>query len=210
MTTRSRAKIFRLFDLPQELQDHIYALAMQSPQPHDLSKVKLPVLLATSRHIRALATPTFFATGSFICSIRSSWCAIFRHWHTTNHLRYDQTGDFNLSAILPGGDPHATVQQLPEESVRLHHLTLRIGCCCCTPMNLLGKVQIHVEGRKRTCTLEHQKYTDVPTQVSVALMFGSIERMVEKIGHREMFNGLTIQDVKDLARCLRHDVQEGT
>ncbi|KAK5717523.1 hypothetical protein LTR17_016057 [Elasticomyces elasticus] len=67
---------FRLFDLPPELRECIYAYAMRLNVPRHLAHFRVPSLAMVSKQVRAEALPIFFSQGLFLGFVLSNYTSL--------------------------------------------------------------------------------------------------------------------------------------
>lgn len=121
------------------------------------------------------------------------------HLHNSRYLGYEDTGTIDLSPLLLGGKAG-----LPEEAIRFRKIDLCINCACCLEAWKIASVTMRVKGRKPL--VEQQTERKEPkTRAALMSMFAKVEIVAKRIADREVFNGYSVDDVVELAKCFRND-----
>lgn len=205
MITRSRVREFRLLDLPPEIRNRVYSFAVSSQEPLSLAKVKLAPEMSLSRQLRSETLPILFATNTFTSTIRSNWCVYNAHFHGTEHVNYKKTGSVELSPLLAGSRRAVRgLNKLPDQIVRFQHLHFRIDCCCCADAKEIGSLNLSIAKHKVAVDWKVNTIDDLITEASLMVMFLEVKMLAERIQRRPMFNGFTVEDVKEVASCFRY------
>lgn len=173
----------------------------------NLANLKLQPALSLCRQLRTEALPIFFAVNTFSTSLRSNWCVKHHHFHDPRHGCHDEIGYAELSPLLSESDGaiHGMVS-LPDQIIRLRRLQLRINCCRCDDAKEIGSLDLYIEGHKAFVGTAATSTIKTPTIISLGIMFMKVKMLVEQMGKREIFNGFTVQDIRDVAWCFRQNV----
>ena len=203
MITRSKAGMFRLLDLPPEIRNRIYSHTV-AQDSMSLEKIKLPPVLSVCRQIRTEALPIFFSTNTFTCSVRSNWCVFARHFHSVIHKHFEESGQIDMSPLLLGlGELKMVVSHLSANAVRFRQVEYQINCCCCIKPRKIATLKLFVDGRRPDLAFDPNT-SKGHTVESLVLIFEHVNKFVESLGKREVFNGFTVEDIVRVARFFRY------
>ncbi|KAF2724348.1 hypothetical protein K431DRAFT_291849 [Polychaeton citri CBS 116435] len=201
MTTRSRAKIFRLLDLPPELRNRIYEFLLQDEEEIPLQDVKLPSFLKVNRQVFAEATPLFFAINTFTHNVRSNWCVRASHHHNEVHVHFKKTGrlDLPVDCLLSCNKPMSRLAHFCD-------VIFRIDCCCCqTGIKIADARFGNYRGTPTITATVTRRLEDLETKAALDEMFAAVDSRLRSVvtAECESFRGWTIQDLHQMAHCFR-------